>query len=424
MLPLLIMAAIVAVIYLVVVHGRRHASLPTSDGRAPLDHELAVRFWDLKEAEAAAGATTVPQRLHYAPRYDQRTNVSGPPALAEQVLATTPGPPPILTLEELTRQPGVVYGVTPDGRRLTDGGRAMSIGIGGLPGSGKSSTAATYVRQHHARNAEILIGDPHAGHEESLIGRLGSLVRELPGDQVAETPREILMLVERAHAELERRTRIWRLDGGRDRRPVVVAIDEWTSLLRRPEIADRLLSLLEDIGQQGRKYGVAAILLAQSWTTAAVGSSQVRNPLPGAVIHRMRPDEARMLSGLRAVALPTDTLELAPGEAYVAGIEGALARVRVPQLQASGPTFGSSFALPSADLPATVPDLRLLSPEGRPEARPEGRDAEIVAMIRRGARMTEVVKTVYGVEATGQPYQRACEEIMATIARWLPGGEA
>lgn len=93
----------------------------------------------------------------------------------------------------------------------------------------------------------------------------------------------------------------------------MVFIDEFAeSLLLPPGDRDRLLDLVQVLGYGGRKYGVCCVLLAQSWLTGSIGSSGVRNPLRAAIVHAMRADEGRALTGLRAEAWPSDPQELQP----------------------------------------------------------------------------------------------------------------
>jgi hypothetical protein len=49
----------------------------------------------------------------------------------------------------------------------------------------------------------------------------------------------------------------------------------------------------------------------------------------------MRPDEARMMTGLRAALLPPDTLQLPAGSAYLLDTRGQIARVAIPQMTPS-----------------------------------------------------------------------------------------
>lgn len=162
---------------------------------------------------------------------------------------------------------------------------------------------------------------------------------------MAETLRETLMLVGQVAEHLERRKAGWRHHNG-DQRPLVLLIDEFAESLRPlpPHDRERLLDLVQALGYGGRKYGVCCVLLAQSWLTGSIGSSGVRNPLRAAIVHAMRADEGRALTGLRAEAWPSDPQELQPGEAYVLGVgTSGLVRVRVPLL-------GSPTRAPAARL--------------------------------------------------------------------------
>lgn len=380
----------------------RHRSRLLEPDAPPLRDRVAVQ---LAYAERTARASTWPlQSLSYTHR------VQG----VEPVVAPAlPPSGPLPGLEELLRAPGIVYGYGSGGPIIDR--RATSVGIGGMPGSGKTSTAALLLAQHALRGGRVLLGDPHAGSEESLTSRVAPLIGVLPADQVAETPREILALAQAAHAELEHRQRSWRLIPPADVKRVVLAIDEWTSLLRG-EHAAKLLDLLEDIAQQGRKYGVAVLLIAQSWSASAVGSSQLRNPLPAAVLHRMRPDEARMLSGLRGEAVPDDTLALPPGEAYVVGVDDGIVRARVPALGAPHAVPMPSRAVPEPSEPGVT------APRSTAGAlADDNRTAQILQLAARGAEIREIVQIVYGIEKTGRAYTAAAREVWAAVAGRIDG---
>ncbi len=238
---------------------------------------------------------------------------------------------------------------------------------------------------------------------------------DLANDHVGETQSEITALVGRAHDEPTRRQRLWRLSRHADQRLLIVVIDEWTSILRGFGV-ELLLDRLEDLSQQGRKYGVAMVLLAQSWSAGAVGSSQLRNPLPTSIVHRMRRDEARMLTGLPAEALPLDVHALEPGEAYIVGVDGPPARIRVPQLQLP-PSVPPSRHLPEPD------DLVRRKVAGRsPEAGREGDyEAQIVRLFQAGTSVADIVRAVFGVGPAGRAWQQSRAEVEAVIRRALGG---
>ncbi|HEU4329416.1 MAG TPA: hypothetical protein VFS21_40135 [Roseiflexaceae bacterium] len=197
-----------------------------------------------------------------------------------------------------------------------------SAGLGGLQGSGKTWTAATLLAQSALNGARLIIADPHAGDAESLAQRCAPLAPALLCD-IAEDDRAILRALELAQDELERR----KTGKSAERWPLIIAIDEWTAL-RRGELGERLPEIVESIATEGRKLEIHALLLAQRWDKESAGG--FRNTLSAAYIHRMRPAEARMLTGLPASYLPADVLQLAPGSAYLLSTRGELRRVVTP----------------------------------------------------------------------------------------------
>ena len=208
------------------------------------------------------------------------------------------------------------------GAAITGDWRSLySSGLGGLQGSGKTWTAAYLLAQSAAAGAQLVICDPHAGDEESLSIRTAALSPSFLCD-VAEDERAIFHALKLADAELQRRKA-----GDPNRTPLIVAVDEWSALRRGP-LADLLPAIIEDFSTEGRKLQCHIMLLGQRWDKSSVGD--FRNTLASSYVHRMRPDEARMMTGLRASALPADTLQLPPGVAYLLDTRGQLTRVQIP----------------------------------------------------------------------------------------------
>jgi len=390
---------------------RRHTRVGPPHLEVPLkDRELAHRVFDV---ELTRAASTWPE--HYAPHYAPRLTVSG----------TQPGPPAAAAvsapnLRDVLSAPGLVLGLPDDdlGREpVVIEGEWTSVGVGGRPGSGKSNTVASLVAQHVLRGGEVLLGDPHAGARRSLARRLEPLRGHL---EVVSEPRAILGLVEHAHDELGRRKRLCALGAAREWRPLAVVIDEWTSLMRG-ELADPLARRLGELVSEGQKYAVTAILAAQTWTAATVGGSFVRNPMPTAVVHRTRPEEARVLTGLRGEAVPADVLNLPPGVAYVVGTPEGVRRVRVPRVEPEevvGLLRASSDPRPTRvrirDEGAMTPGLD--APRTR-SGRASDAAPEVLALFRQGRGIAEIVGAVYGVRPGGRAYQEAKEQVEAVIRR-------
>lgn len=202
-----------------------------------------------------------------------------------------------------------------------------SCGIGGLQGSGKTWTAAYLLSQSALAGARILCCDPHAGDDESLATRIAPLAPSFIAD-VATDDAAILDALKLADMELQRRK-----NGSKDRWPLVVVVDEWTSLLRH-ELKNKLPQYVADFASEGRKYNVNAMLLGQGWTVAAAGGSDVRNRLTSHYVHRTRREEARYQLGLGSLT-PADVMQLAPGHAYLLDTRGNLQRVAIPRMTAA-----------------------------------------------------------------------------------------
>ncbi len=377
----------------IALHGRWVSRHPTSDGRAPLNHPLAARWYDWKELEARRG--WLPQSFTYSPHLRNDA-----PDL-EQVLPPAPNLPS-LSLEDLLRGPGVTYGQdVGTGQPVTDD-RVRSLLVGGIPGSGKSTFVCLVVAQLVQRGAGVSLGDPHAGHPESLADRLAALgIRPT----VESEPRHILALVATAAHEIQARK-----VGHPAAHPVIVVVDELPEQIRLLGDRDRerLREALEVLGFSGRKFGVSVILLAQSWTRATIGGTAVRNLVPAAAIFRMRRDEALTMSGLTADRWPDDPLNLPPGEAYLVGVGSDIARIRVPSL-----SVRPAFAVPSHQ-PLADPNEVTANTQRTPNE--DQTKAQILALLRRGTQPKEVVRIVFGIEKQGASYTARMREVWAVVS--------
>jgi hypothetical protein len=411
-LPLVLIALAGAGIYALVIHARRSSRLPTEDGRVPLarsDHDLAAEalrsLHTTHLAHAQAQAVMVPERLTatWSPRVTMNR--------APDPVAAAPGPPQPLSWPALLALPGLVLGVADEGPVSEP--EFVSVGIGGRPGSGKTTTAAVLVAQVVGKGGTAYVVDPHAGHSQGLLERLERL---RGGPRLHEAgPTEAVMVAEQAADELRRRQRMARMGVPPPTAPAVLFLDEWTALMRGVA-AERLGRLLTSIISEGRKYGVAAVLSAQSWNAGVVGGSFVRNPLPAAVVHRMRPDEARVLSGLRGDAVPPDVAQLPAGVAYAVGSWG-VSRITVPDLRGealSGPLSGHLPELdrePAPAGPGQPPDT----------AADSGHEVQILQLFRDGRSIADIVRAIFGLEPGGRAWQDAKAHVETIIRRAVSG---
>lgn len=365
-------------------------------------------------ALAQAQHAPVPQTLTFSPHYSSRNEA--PLALPEG--ESTPRALAAPTFAELlgngTIAPGapLVLGWSEQGA-VTGSWRALlSTGIGGLQGSGKSTTAAALLSQAALSGARLLVVDPHAGDDDSLANRIAPLAPAFLAEPASEG-RAILDVLRQARAELERRKR-----GSGERWPLIVVVDEWTGLLRG-ELADQLPPFIADLTSEGRKYNAYAFLLAQRWASSDVGGGGVRNTLAAAYVHRMRPDEARYLTGLRSAQLPADVLQLGSGESYLLDTSGTLTKVRTPLITPSDvSSVGARLALVEG-----TPKTPGRSSEGAPVDAPSAsgsatptspEQARILALFSQGVGTGGIVKELWGVSG-GHQYNKRRDEVEATI---------
>lgn len=404
--------------------GAYHTARIAEAQRQPVPHTLSF-----------APHTTHAPRLDY--RGDNRGDADAPAALAAPVNVPSFGE--LLTAGRIGRGQPLLLGLdvaTGEGA-WGDWKDLYSAGLGGKQGSGKSWTAASLISQSLLGGARVVLADPHAGDAESLVTRLEPL---LPfAELVAEDDRATLEAARYVHDEFQRRKAAAKARQSYDSRPMVLVIDEWTSLLRG-EAADELPPLLAALTTEGRKYGCNALLLAQRWEAAAAGGSDVRNTLTAHYVHRMRGDEARMMTGLRASALPDDTLALQPGQAYLFDTKGNIRKVATPLMNAADLARVAQLlggAAPDAAPPRPTMGFR---PSGAPGGAPGGakdephrahpdapkltpEEARIVAAFLGGKSASELAAELNGGKRSGDGFNQAARRV-ADILRKALGGAA
>lgn len=305
----------------------------------------------------------------------------------------------------------------------------FSVGIGGLSGSGKTWTGVFLIAQAMLHGAKVAVLDPHAGDEDSFTQRAAPLAGRYicPPAQERKT---MLGTVKLFTEEIERRK-----NKGRGE-PWILIADEFSALMRG-DLAEPLSLLMEAIAQEGRKLGIYGLALGQAWQVDRAGGGTMRDSLASCYIHRLRPAQARYLSGLTASSLPDDVMELQPGRAYLLSTRGELRRVAIPQmvegdvqrvaglLTADAPTMerlqsaekGADYMPESSQKVADI--IRLPSAvESQTTANAEATRA--AALFLDGKSITEIVKELRGVSSNqGARYQAALAEVQALMREAL-----
>lgn len=334
-----------------------------------------------------------------------------------------PGQPLILGFDAATSE-----AITGDWNSL------YSCGIGALQGAGKTWLAAFLLAQSAAQGGRMIVCDLDAGDPESLATRIAALSPAYMCD-VASTPEAILSAWKLAHDKMQRRA-----TDVAARWPIIIACDEWTSLLGGPH-GDEIAEIAVRIGQHGRKFNVNAVLCAQGWTLDTAG--RIRNRLTSHYVMRQRPDEARYQLGLYARQIPLDIPFLPDATAYlfrprVAG----LPRVVIPQMttadlvrvgaliEREAAVAGRPFGLMPASRPLPVMTAETPGkPEGSAPAEAASTPAQsrqtvsgealrAAALFRQNMSEKAIVKELRGVEG-GRNYDAAREEVRRLIVEGL-----
>lgn len=431
----------------VIVYRRKTVWMPTPDGRIPLralndgvasTALMALHQTRLEEARKQPTPHTV--TLHQANTY--AAEEKAPP-----VLEPMPAEPP--SLRQMVEKGDVgggqfVFGATvADPAQLVRGtwDDMLSTGIGGLTGSGKTWTAVSLIAQAGINGARIAVADPHYGNDESLGSRLSGAGAMLLAP-VAKDSEAILALVQTVYDELERRIALGegvfsqaRDSGDPTAAPILIVLDEWLALCRRKEFKGVMERLLPGITQEGRKYGVNCLLLAQRWDVKSAGGGLLRNTLSSYIVHRSRPEDVRMLTGLGSDAFPRDTMALAPGECFIVPTSGdishiyalrmsrddvaaAAKRLEQPSVPRAGgdglptgyPVRGLRISAPPATPPSTAFGLETVAPAVQ---------QSILTMFAGGSSIADIARTVWGEKPSGRRYQRITATVQNIIRTHL-----
>lgn len=323
-----------------------------------------------------------------------------------------------------------------------------STAVAGLPGQGKTTSQRFFACQTALHGARFAVIDPHAGAgEDSLAATLAPLGSTFLCP-IASEDKEILNTV-RHIADIGSQ-RVKGIDKGET--PIILWVDELTSLLGRSAIGDELAELLERIAQEYRKKKIYLSASGQIWT-ASRATSELRDSFASVLCHRMKRGQARML-------LPTDEAQLverlSPGRAVLWRTSGATTIVGIPNTTeadvkrvatmigghttsptiplapaAARHTFGFQPAYKS--VAATQPLMPQISqnhagsgaayaPTGRGQTVP-AEALRAYALLMAGKDPAEIVLELRKVKTNqGATYQKALKEIMELIRTAIQGG--
>lgn len=381
--------------------------------RAVLDAqvEMARSVAQAEAACAAAAAALQPRSISYAPHIITRAVATADQAQVSERAdqARVPSFAELLQQGTVGKGNPLLLGYANGAPRYGSWLDLYSTGIGGVSGSGKSWTAAYLLSQSILHGARVAILDPHADDRESLSTRLESLSGRFLCE-VASAPRQMLETVRLVEAEIHRRKTTPQRGGD----AWIIVADEMSALMRG-ELSSPLARLFETIAQEGRKLAVFAMILGQVWQTSRSGGGELRDSLASAYLHRLRPNQARYLSGLPASELPRDLLDLPAGTAYLMATSGNLDRVTIPRCTEEDiRVIGQMKRVGSGrEMDGKPGDTPL--PSSSP---PSLHEQRILALARAATPISQIVQEVWGVRGGGK-YQERAAEVMRVIAGHL-----
>lgn len=238
------------------------------------------------------------------------------------------------TLAPDEEDPAFVLGTTEDGRTVTMD-EISSLGVGGVPGSGKTVSMVGLACQAVAKykgNIRFLVVDPHmhSGSPQALSARMSPLspfYLNVPGLPNPVSGGDALV----KWMEWFTKEAKERLSGKESGKKFVLVVDEFTALMEDEKVAPMLNSLITKINEQARKVGMFALLASPAWKANRVNGTDVRNTIASFLVHNMPPNIARQL-------IPYAEAEkanlLAKGQAIFSSF-GEINKVRVPMMSHS-----------------------------------------------------------------------------------------
>jgi hypothetical protein len=351
---------------------------------------------------------------------------------------------PVLTFSELL-QAGIVQAAIAQGKMLlgyVNGSLRYgswldlySAGIGGVSGSGKSTTVRFLLFQAILAGARLVMIDPHIDEPtESLAAQFTAFKDVHALAPCGEDAREVTKRVRWLH-----KTFLHRKEAGIKGPALIFVLDEANAALRRlpDDIKKELSDLLLTISQEGRKFGIFAMIIAQRWSEQDLGGkpygAAIRSSLASTLAHRFTDQEqAKKLIGGREGA---KCLNLEQGHYYFRDTNGALNETITP------PTYDTDGAFIQSLLDAengagsdenAVQEMGLIPAPFKRETT-TGELAEnadlhtlarrVVAMQVQGRNKVEIMREIWGVNPGASDAYKAANaeytQVMTLISEMI-----
>ena len=393
--------------------------------------------------DAQRNHAPVPQTLTYSPHWSNKSGDALPMPLTEQLtddkwlvpsfhqlIGTDVFQPGRFLLGFSMEDNSPVYGTWKD---------IYSCAIGGQPGTGKSTATRSLLAQSAMGGCKFVIVDPHYGAGEDSLGESLQPLRRAMLCDVASNDKTTIDAVRYIDSIGKAR-----MHGDKDRSPIMLVVDEATSLFSRSGIGDELTKLLEAVAQEYRKVGVFALCLGQIWTASRTGGdSGLRDSFASALVCKMKRSQARMLVPTE-VAREVEILNI--GQAILWKTSGDFARLAIPNCTQADIEIVANRVFPAknntsgkllptgvnvtsnrlqndfqdGDADAMIED-DLKTTGSQPEVIIDARASRAIAMYCSGKEPSEILAELWNVKSTGGAYQRASKELHSILRSQIGG---
>lgn len=321
-----------------------------------------------------------------------------------------------------------------------------SCAVAGVPGVGKTTTVLFLLYQAILCGAKLIVVDPHI-HEpqESLAARLVGFEKSFIFSACDDTTSEVLKRIGWLKDEIKRRKKRG------VKQPMVIAVfDEINALMRIDEVKKELTELLIVIEEEGRKYGMFALLIGQRWSRSDIGNPAVRGAVASMMVHRLTDaNQIELLLGTKKHVHPV--LGLDTGHHMFRDTKGGLSEIITPHTTGgdgeyirwllnggttgtgseSGSTGGSEdgsfYELPTGsdawfNRPENQREPVYVDAEYRAEGSMQEEEEEVevvdkskldhlIDMKLEGSSVNDIIAQVFGVTSKGAAYQLALQEL-------------
>ena len=249
-----------------------------------------------------------------------------------------------------------------------------STDLGGVGGSGKTTTAFWISVQELFAGTKLIVVDPHIHVKRRGEAQgLGQLLTPFTfAHHFAPCDDEPSHIMERAHWMRDENERRKRPDVKLDTLPqIMMVIDEFNTVIEIAEIKKELGDIIAKVQREGRKLGLFFLLVGHRWSEADIGNIKIRTNAATVMAHYY--NDAGQAGKLIGEADGKRCLSLVQGAYWLKGLHtGDLVKVHTPKItEADIP-----FILDMLGQPIEYPADKTVEADPSPKLSPTHRHTE------------------------------------------------